>query len=193
MAIFGTIIIRLFVQNTSASWRWTYYIGIILNAISIPLYYVCYHPPTYKMLHAKGRHLSKWKMVDILGTFMFTLGLLMFLLGLSWGGSIYPWKSGMVIGFMVAGFVILVGFVFWEIFGVCHYPLVPMRLFRNRGFVGMIVCGGVAFMVFFALTLLFPVQLTIMYAKSNLDIGWKSCIGELTFLRTIPPSLDLYG
>lgn len=178
LSIFGPIVIRLLINNTSAGWRWTYYLAIILNSISMVLYYLCYHPPSYELLHAKGKNIPKWKMVDGLGTFFFMLGLLLFLLGLSWGGSIYPWKSGMVIGFLVSGFLVSVGFVFWEIYGAGDYALVPMKVFLNRGFTGMIITSGVAFMVYISLTVLFPSQLTIVYAKSNIEIGWKSCLGK---------------
>jgi hypothetical protein len=66
------------------------------------------------MLHV--RHHSKrsiLKQLDIIGIILFTGGLVCFVLGVSWGGQTYPWISGQVIGTIIGGAFILVGFVFW--------------------------------------------------------------------------------
>jgi hypothetical protein len=46
--------------------------------------------------------------------FLATLGLLLFLMGLSWGGSLHPWGSAHVISTVVIGFLLLVAFFVWE-------------------------------------------------------------------------------
>lgn len=66
------------------------------------------------MLHV--RHHSKRNilmMLDTFGIVLFAGGLISFLLGVSWGGQTYPWISGQVIGTIIGGALILVGFVFW--------------------------------------------------------------------------------
>jgi MFS family permease len=89
-AIFGSIIIRTWVQDISQSWRWSYYLSIICNFIAMVFYYIYYHPPTFAMLHAHGRQVSGWKMVDAVSILTFVMGLLFLLLGISWDGEIYP-------------------------------------------------------------------------------------------------------
>jgi len=71
------------------------------------------------------------KKFDYVGTSLYTGGLLVFMMGLSWGGSVYPWASSWVIGTIVAGFVALVAFVLWECFAGLKEPLVPMNIFSN--------------------------------------------------------------
>ena len=56
--------------------------------------------------------------LDFGGMFLFIAGLLLFLMGLSWGGSLYPWKSAHVIATIVIGFVLCVIFVLYGMF-VC--------------------------------------------------------------------------
>jgi hypothetical protein len=43
-----------------------------------------------QMKHGKGRKLRFVKEFDYIGAFLATMGLLLFLMGLSWGGSLYP-------------------------------------------------------------------------------------------------------
>ncbi|KAF2267864.1 trichothecene efflux pump [Lojkania enalia] len=103
-AVFGPIIARLFIQNTSAGWRWSYYLGIILSGITVILYQFLYHPPTYDQLHVHGK--SRWQMfkeLDFVGIFLFVAGIIVFLIGLSWGGTTYPWKSAAVICALILG------------------------------------------------------------------------------------------
>jgi MFS family permease len=104
---FGPVIARSFILHTKAGWRWSYYINIIFTFVVVVLLFFFYHPPTLGMLHAKGSKRPILKMLDIGGVFLFGSGLLVFLLGISWGGQQYPWKSGPVIGTIVGGAVLL--------------------------------------------------------------------------------------
>lgn len=66
------------------------------------------------MKHGSGRKKQFMKEFDYIGTLMATLGLLLFLMGLSWGGSLYPWKSAHVIVCVVLGVLLLTGFFVYE-------------------------------------------------------------------------------
>lgn len=66
------------------------------------------------MLHVNGKSkLAMLRTLDWLGIFLFTSGLTVFLIGLNWGGSVYPWKSGHTLGALFAGFLTLVLFCLW--------------------------------------------------------------------------------
>ncbi|KAF2473138.1 trichothecene efflux pump [Lindgomyces ingoldianus] len=109
-AVFGPIIARLFILHTAAGWRWSYYLGIILSGITIILYQFLYHPPTYDQLHVHGK--TRWeqfKELDFVGIFLFVAGIIVFLIGLSWGGTTYPWKSAAVICALILGGFTLIG------------------------------------------------------------------------------------
>jgi len=45
------------------------------------------------MKHAGASRLQMLKKFDFFGLFLFTGGFLIFLMGLSWGGSVHPWRS----------------------------------------------------------------------------------------------------
>lgn len=95
LPVFGPIIARTFIANTAAGWRWSYYLGIIINGITLILYQCFYFPPTYDQLHVSGKtKLQQFKELDFVGILLFIAGTVLFLIGLSWGGTTYPWKSG---------------------------------------------------------------------------------------------------
>lgn len=89
-----------------------------------------YFPPTFENKHKdQGDASTKsfWiKHYDYVGTLLFSIGFVIFLLGLNWGGSVYPWESGKVIGFIVGGFAILVVFALYEIYMPLKAPFMPM-------------------------------------------------------------------
>ena len=131
-AVFGPPVARAFYENTALQWRWSYILGVIVNTLAVTLYYFFYHPPTYEMLHIGGKSkLKQLKTLDWIGIVLFTAGLVVFLIGLNWGGGAYSWKSGHVLGAIFAGFFTLVIFGIYEAYSGLQYPLIPMRLFKS--------------------------------------------------------------
>jgi hypothetical protein len=84
------------------------------------------------MLHIGGNFkMQQLKTLDWIGIVIFSVGLVVLLIGMNWGNTVYPWKSGHVLGALFAGFATLVAFCFWEANSGLEYPLIPMRLFKN--------------------------------------------------------------
>jgi len=79
---------------------------------------------------------------DFVGTVLFIGGFLVFLLGLSWGGSVYPWKSAHVVATMVVGGFILIIFALWEACADLKEPLLPLHLFKNIHWVAACILLG---------------------------------------------------
>ncbi|KAL5454836.1 hypothetical protein PMIN07_007380 [Paraphaeosphaeria minitans] len=175
IATFGPKIARAFVQNPSLGWRWTYYLNIIVVSVAIILLFFCYHPPNFELLHEHKSKKQQMKELDYLGMFLWTAGLVIFLMGISWGGGIYPWKSAAVICAIVIGSVCLIAFGFWEAYGNTKYPLMPMKFFRNRGFISLVACATVASMFYYSAVLLWPQQVSVMYTTDIDYAGWLSC------------------
>lgn len=97
------------------------------------------------------------------------------MMGLNWGGSVYPWKSGHVIGAIVAGFVGLVIFVLWESYAKLKEPLVPMHLFKNRGWNAATVLSGLGASVYYAFALVWPSMVTVLYEDDDpMTAAWYS-------------------
>lgn len=65
-------------------------------------------------------------------------------MGISWGGTIYPWKSAAVISSILIGGAMLVALFLWEGFMNLTYPAIPVKFFANRGFISLVACATVA-------------------------------------------------
>ena len=115
---------------------------IIINAVSGILFYFCYHPPTFHEKYENRTVMQQLKDFDWIGTVLFIAGFVIFLLGLSWGGTVYPWKSAHVISTMVVGGLVIVAFALWELYADLKEPLLPMHLFRNFSWVAACILLG---------------------------------------------------
>ena len=102
IACFGPVIAQSFVANTAAGWRWSYYLDIIVAGLAVLLFFFFYHPPTFDLLHKNRSKRQQLARFDYVGFVLFTGGLAIFLIGLSWGEGTYPWKSAHVITTIVS-------------------------------------------------------------------------------------------
>ncbi|KAI1826115.1 major facilitator superfamily domain-containing protein [Xylaria intraflava] len=73
----------------------------------------------------------KLKAVDFIGIALTLSGTTIFLLGLTWGGTDYPWNSPHVIATLIVGFILSVVFVLWQWKGA-KYPLIPLHVFKSK-------------------------------------------------------------
>lgn len=178
---FGAAMAYVFILNTSAGWRWCYYYLIMWNVLALVLFVFFYFPPTFEDKHGKDK-IWKWvKRYDYLGTILFIVGMVLFLMGLTWGGTVYPWRSGRVIATIVVGAVTLVAFLLYESLAQPKEPFVPMYLFKHGSWVATIflicICGG----VFYAFALVWPQMVNALYARPDdpMDVGYLSSIVAL--------------
>jgi uncharacterized membrane protein len=119
------------------------------------------------------------KEFDYGGTFLFILGMLLFLMGISWGGSYYPWKSVHVIVTLTVGFLLLVAFVLYELYMPIKQPLVPMSLFKIRTYRLSVLLWSFGAAIYYANAIIWPNMVATLYGSSHssvLWVGWASCI-----------------
>lgn len=160
-----------FQTHTSVKWRGCFYLEIGAHVVAIACWYFFYHPPTFKMLHRRTAALDLVKRFDWIGLVLWAGSTLIFLMGLSWGGGLYPWKSGQVIGTMVAGVVGNMLFAVWEwklpIPGV--EPFFPVHLFRNGPYMAVAWLTGFASSNYYAFVLMWPAAVNNIYTDVEGD------------------------
>jgi MFS family permease len=137
--------------GTRVGWRAVYFLLTAANGASLICYTFFYFPPNFIQKHGKRESKMDWvKHFDYIGTLLYAAGLTMFLLGLSWGGTTYPWKSAEVLSFILIGLGCLVIFVFWELYAPLREPLVPLSLFKHRPWVISAILTGIGAGVYYA-------------------------------------------
>ncbi|CAK7203070.1 hypothetical protein SEUCBS139899_005799 [Sporothrix eucalyptigena] len=174
---FGSAISTAFVLYTEQGWRWAYYLLIIANVTAAALYSLFYFPPNFHQKHGTDSIMRWVKNYDYIGMFLYLAGLLLFILGLSWGGSIYPWKSAGVIAPIIIGFSCLVALMLYEAKANIPEPLVPIHLFKNRGFVASAIVLSLGASVYYSQAIVWPSMAANVYANGRaMWAGWAGTL-----------------
>jgi MFS family permease len=107
-------------------WRWTFWIPAILASACLCLLWLLL--PLKPMT---GRWQDKVKQMDWLGIFTSVAGIVLLLIPISSGGSIWPWKSAYIIPMIIVGGLCFIFFVvhqgYWS-----RLPIMPWRLYQDR-------------------------------------------------------------
>jgi EmrB/QacA subfamily drug resistance transporter len=103
-------------------WRWVFFVNLPF-AIAAFWVIACYLPA--KRTPAEGR-------VDYLGIGLLSAALVPLLLGLTWGGSTYPWDAWPTLSLLGAALLFGTLFVRWEL--RAEAPLLDLGLFKNPTF-----------------------------------------------------------
>ena len=103
-------------------WRWVFYVNLPMGVLA---WFVA------GVVLPRFRAESE-ATIDYLGILLLVLGIVPILLGVTWGGSTYPWNSWQEIGMFAIGGVGLVLFVLAEL--RARDPLLSPMLFRNAIF-----------------------------------------------------------
>ncbi len=103
-----------------ASWQWIFWLNVPIGVIMVPL--------AARMLVKSRPSATR---LDLRGVALVSAGLFGVVFGLVRGDT-HGWTSGQVLGSIIAGAVLLVAFAAWELRAPA--PMLPLRLFANRGF-----------------------------------------------------------
>ncbi|KAF2122211.1 fungal trichothecene efflux pump [Lophiotrema nucula] len=177
---FAPAIAYAFVFQTSVGWRGIFYLLIALNAATTLAWYFFYKPPTFHQKHPSHHKRQFLLNFDYIGTLLFTLGLILFLMGISWGGALYPWNSAHVIATVVVGFASLVAFFVWEAYGNLKEPLLPMHLLKNMKWNVTVLLWALGAAIYYALAILWPSMVAVLYSSGHgvMWAGWVSCVSN---------------
>ncbi|KEF55373.1 uncharacterized protein A1O9_08123 [Exophiala aquamarina CBS 119918] len=161
---------------TVASWRWTYYVSLIVNTLAFILILVCYWPPDFLGLHPEGKtRRQQFFELDFLGLLLFGGGLTTFLVGIGFGGNPYPWTSAIVLApTIIGGLSVFVAFPLWEAYSPDTITkFCPPRLIRDvRAVVVPIAVSFVSGMALISTGILWPQQVQRLFTTDPQTIGW---------------------
>ena len=154
-------------SQTAAGWWGVYYLLIATNAASVLAWYLFYRFATFKMLHRRKEAKDLLFSFDWVGLCLYIAGMVTFLLGLQWGGTLYPWKSAHVIAAMLAGTFGLVLFILWEWYlsrkSTKAVPFAPLWYMRNFKFMAITIMSGIGGSSYYGFSMIWPAAVATDY------------------------------
>ncbi|KAF7162848.1 hypothetical protein CNMCM5623_007970 [Aspergillus felis] len=146
-------------SESSVGWRWAFYINLLIGALCAPVYLFLLpskDPRPGVALKERSRE------VDIVGAALQMAALTTFVLAISWGGVVYPWNSGQIIGLFVASGVLFIVLGFQQVFLVfttIERRIIPVEFFGSRTvlilFASTAAAGASAFVPIYMIPLYF--------------------------------------
>jgi MFS family permease len=132
-SIIGPVLSGSLIQQSS--WRWCFYINYpfcIVRLLGALLFVRPGDESSLPLLHRLGR-------MDWLGAILFMAGSTLCLVGVSWGGTQYPWVSRPTIASIATGIVIVILFSIWQS-RLGLRSLLPTPLFKSKRMGGAFYC-----------------------------------------------------
>jgi EmrB/QacA subfamily drug resistance transporter len=145
-----------------ASWQWIFWLNVPIGVVLLPVAWS-------RLTESRGPATR----LDLPGLVLASLGLLGIVFGVVRGND-HGWTSLTVLPPMVAGGLLVAAFVAWEL--RAPEPMLPLRLFRSRGFTMTNVASLLMFFGMFGSIFLLAQFLQVVQHYSPLQAG----------LRTLP-------
>jgi hypothetical protein len=132
---------------------------------------VFYHPAPRVNSQGLSRK-QVLKEIDYIGGLLSISGMLLFMMGIQWGGYQYPWSSAHVLVPLILGIALLVGFFVWEGYGA-KFPMFPKRLRQEPRILGLtLVITFISGANFFSILMFWPTQaFNVSCERSQQDVN----------------------
>ncbi|KAM0144224.1 hypothetical protein ACHAO1_000507 [Botrytis cinerea] len=159
--------------DSSATWRWGFYINLCIGGAFAPVY-------VFLIPNSKPRSnlslLGRWGQIDWLGALFLLGAIACLLMAIAFGGVLFPWNSGSIIGLFVTGGILFIALAIQQsyVMGTTEeHRLIPIEYLHSKEIVILFIetaCAGAA--VFLPIYFI-PIFFEIIHGESALGSGLK--------------------
>ncbi|KIY03507.1 uncharacterized protein Z520_00198 [Fonsecaea multimorphosa CBS 102226] len=124
-----------------SSWRAAFWVMAVIYAFFF--FAALWTTPPDSEQSLGGLNMDTFLKFDLLGALLAVSGIAMFTASLTLAGDApHGWRTPYVIALLVVGLVLIAGFIYWQ--SVFRYPLMPLRVWKDRNFtlVVAVLCLG---------------------------------------------------
>ena len=143
-----------------AGWRWVFYVNLPLGLVA--LFMIMYRMPVLR--HGAGGR------IDYLGAVLVVLMASTLLLGLTLGGTSYPWDSPYIFALFATGGVSLAIFLWVETRAT--HPILPLHLFRIHAFRMTALASFVMSTAFLGVVMFMPLYTQVVQGINATQSGF---------------------
>ena len=165
--------------DSSATWRWCFYLGLVVGGAILPFFIVLL--PTHNP--RKGTSMSsRIKELDWAGTLLSTGAITSLTMLIAFGGTYYDWRSGQIIALCACAGVtwILFGLQQWSAFLTCKSDrLFPVSYLRSKEMIILFSQIALGMAVVYIPLYFIPLFFQFVKGKSALEAG--VCLLPLVF------------
>ncbi|KAL9612603.1 MAG: hypothetical protein Q9167_002809 [Letrouitia subvulpina] len=175
---------------TAAGWRWSFYFNLILVGLTFPVF--LFILPSRKTSASPAPLWIRVLRIDIFGSVVFAGALCSGIMAVSFGGALYSWNNGAVIGlFCCSG-------VLWVIFAVQQATatfttkedrLLPLHILHSFEMLNLIIQTGCSIGMLFITIYYIPLYFQFVRGESAI----RSAVDLLPFLFTSVSAMLISG
>ncbi|KAF7197066.1 Trichothecene efflux pump TRI12 [Pseudocercospora fuligena] len=164
-----------------STWRWLGLFCGIWAFIGLAIVVIFYFPPP--RVNSQGMSSREvLRQIDYIGGILSVGGMLLFMMGMQWGGYQYDWDSAHVLAPLILGAVMIVAFLVWEAYA--PYPMFPRRLRQDPRILALtLVITFISGANFFSILMFWPTQAFNVYGHDPVGVG----------VRGLPVSFGILG
>jgi hypothetical protein len=111
--------------------------------------------------------------IDFVGGFLSISGMLLFMMGMQWGGYQYKWSTAHVLAPLILGVVLILAFCVWEA-KFAKFPMFPRRLVQVPNIMVLtLIITFISGANFFSILMFWPTQAFNVYGHDPIGVGLR--------------------